>query len=106
MSASTRIIRFEDGGALAAGAGAYIAEAIGTRPDANLRFTLGLAGGSTPAATYRHLAGMEGVDWAGVDAWLSDERWVPPHHDDSNGRMAAELLMDHVAARFLRPRWA
>lgn len=68
------------------------------------RFTLGLAGGSTPAATYELLRDGD-VDWERVNAWLSDERWVPPDHERSNGRMAAELLMDHVPAVFHRPLW-
>lgn len=66
--------------------------------------TLGLAGGSTPAATYRILRGLD-VDWEPVDVWLSDERWVPHDHERSNGRMASEALMDHVAAKFWRPNW-
>lgn len=69
------------------------------------RFTLGLAGGSTPEATYRSLRGHPAA-WSNVDAWLSDERWVPPDHERSNGRMAAEALLDHVEARFLRPPWS
>lgn len=69
------------------------------------RFTLGLAGGSTPKTTYQALRGR-GRDWGRVDAWLSDERWVPPDDERSNGRMAAETLLDHVDARFHRPRWS
>lgn len=69
------------------------------------RFTLGLAGGSTPEATYRALRGRA-RGWSRVDAWLSDERWVPPGHERSNGKMAAETLLDHVDARFHRPRWS
>lgn len=69
------------------------------------RFSLGLAGGSTPEATYRSLRGR-GREWSRVDAWLSDERWVPPDHERSNGRMAAEALLDHVEARLHRPRWS
>lgn len=69
------------------------------------RFTFGLAGGSTPAATYRGLRGRA-VGWHRVDAWLSDERWVPPDDERSNGRMAAETLLDHVDARFIRPHWS
>lgn len=44
--------------------------------------------------------------WANVDAWLSDERWVPPDHERSNGRMVATTLLDHVDANFIRPRWS
>ncbi|MEA1903893.1 MAG: 6-phosphogluconolactonase [Actinomycetota bacterium] len=68
------------------------------------RFTLGLAGGSTPAATYEVLRGRA-PGWSKVHAFLSDERWVPEDHQRSNGRMAADLLMDHVDAAFYRPRW-
>jgi 6-phosphogluconolactonase len=68
-------------------------------------FTLGLAGGNTPRTTYEALRGRA-TGWNRVDAWLSDERWVPPDDERSNGRMAAESLMDHVSARFHRPRWS
>jgi len=73
--------------------------------DSSGRFSLGLAGGSTPAATYEALRDR-GHGWDRVDAWLSDERWVPHDDERSNGRMAAETLMDHVDARFHRPRWS
>jgi 6-phosphogluconolactonase len=72
---------------------------------ADERFSLGLAGGSTPEETYRSLRGLA-PGWEKVDAWLSDERWVPPDHERSNGRMAAEALIDHVGAVFARPRWS
>lgn len=86
----------------AVGAAARIAELLAETDEG---FSLGLAGGSTPAATYEALRGR-GARWHEVDAWLSDERWVPPDHERSNGRMAAETLMDHVGARFHRPRWS
>lgn len=86
----------------AAGAAQRIADLIA---DASDTFTLGLAGGSTPAASYETLRSRS-VGWERVEAWLSDERWVPHDHDRSNGRMAAETLMDHVEARFHRPRWS
>lgn len=86
----------------ALGAARRIAELVA---GADGRFTLGLAGGSTPRATYEAL-GRLGVAWDPVDAWLSDERWVPPDDERSNGRMAAEALMDRVPARFFRPRWS
>jgi 6-phosphogluconolactonase len=69
------------------------------------RFSFGLAGGSAAEATYRMLRGRAS-GWDKVDAWLSDERWVPPDHERSNGRMAAVTLLDHVGANFVRPRWS
>lgn len=86
----------------ASGAAQRIADLLADGGD---RFTLGLAGGSTPAATYEALRGRA-TGWGRVDAWLSDERWVPHDHERSNGRMAAETLMDNVDARFHRPRWS
>ena len=64
--------------------------------------SLGLAGGSTPQATYRRLADMK-VDWSGVTMWLGDERWVPHDHPDSNTRMAREALADRVVAPLMAP---
>jgi len=66
--------------------------------------TIGLAGGSTPRATYQALRQMD-APWERTLLWLSDERWVPPDHPDSNGLMVAESLAAHVPAPFLRPPW-
>lgn len=73
--------------------------------EATGRFTLGLAGGSTPEATYRLLRD-QGSGWSTVDAWLSDERWAPQDSNRSNGRMASEALFDHVDANLIRPEWS
>lgn len=72
--------------------------------DAGGRFSFGLAGGSTPASTYVRLRSAD-VDWSSVDAWLSDERWVPPDDERSNARMAKEALADHVDITLHRPIW-
>lgn len=84
-------------------AASYIAGLIAGSEE---RFTLGLAGGSTPVATHLALRGR--VDgWDRVHCWLSDERWVRPDDERSNGRMAEETLIDRVeAASFDRPRWS
>lgn len=66
---------------------------------------LGLAGGSTPKPVYESLAG-ESLEWERVDLWLSDERWVPHDHPDSNGMMVEESLASKVTAEFHRPRWS
>ena len=95
------LIVHEDPAGVARAAAARIARLIN---DSEGRFTFGLAGGSTPSATYNVLRASE-VDWDKVDAWLSDERWVPHDHARSNGRMAREELLDHVGARFHRPDW-
>ena len=66
------------------------------------RFTVALAGGSTPKRTYETLAagygGTEDLDWGRVHFFFGDERSVPPDHDDSNYRMAREALLSCVPA--------
>ncbi len=64
--------------------------------------TFGLAGGSTPRATYRELRNRD-IAWDQVTCWLPDERWVPPQDPDANALMARRELLDHVPARFLAP---
>jgi len=66
------------------------------------RFALGLAGGSTPANTYRELASRR-IDWSTTTAWMTDERWVEPTHPDSNQRMARHELINPTGMRFIAP---
>ena len=81
-------------GAAAGEFAARAAEAIEERG----RFTVVLAGGSTPKATYdilaRDYAGR--IDWSKVHVFFGDERAVPPDDDDSNYKMVREALLDHV----------
>src|ERR687890_1563724 len=62
------------------------------------RFAVVLAGGSTPESTYQILARdySDRIAWSKVYVFFGDERAVPPHHKDSNLKMASELLLDHV----------
>ena len=63
------------------------------------RFTVALAGGSTPRATYLLLATdafARRVDWARVQVLWGDERCVPPSDPQSNYRMAREALLDRI----------
>lgn len=97
------VISFSSDDSLATGAARWIAATLAGIPGD--RVNLGLAGGSTPAATYQRLRDEE-VGWDRADLWLSDERWVPWDHADSNGRMVADALADHIPARFHRPRFS
>jgi 6-phosphogluconolactonase len=62
------------------------------------RFAVVLAGGSTPESTYQILARdySDRIAWSKVYVFFGDERAVPPHHEDSNLKMASEVLLDHV----------
>ena len=65
----------------------------------NGRFTIALAGGSTPKPIYEKLASEEfarRVDWARVQIFWGDERCVSPEDPQSNYRMTREALLDRV----------
>ena len=72
------------------------------------RFSVALAGGSTPAGMYRllrHDPYRDQVAWGRVLVLFGDERCVPPDRPESNFRMAQETLLTHVpvpAANVLR----
>ena len=60
------------------------------------RFTLVLAGGSTPRKTYEILAAGEGennIDWSRAYLFFGDERFVPHDDQQSNFRMVQEALL-------------
>src|ERR671931_1448554 len=63
------------------------------------RFTVALAGGSTPKAAYAMLASAayrDRVSWQQIHFFWGDERHVPPDHADSNYRMAHEAMLSKV----------
>ncbi|MBI5761822.1 MAG: 6-phosphogluconolactonase [Planctomycetales bacterium] len=65
------------------------------------RFTVALAGGSTPKRLYELLAEppyRDRVDWSRVVIFFGDERCVPPDHADSNFRMAKEIMMIRLSS--------
>ncbi len=97
-----RVVVFPDPDVLARGAAAEIISTLNRRKGP---LTLGLAGGSTPRPTYEELA-RTSFDWRRVDLWLSDERWVPPDDDRSNGAMVSDAFADRTAARLHRPPYA
>jgi 6-phosphogluconolactonase len=63
------------------------------------RFSVALAGGSTPKIIYELLASDQyrnEVEWEHVHVFFGDERCVPPDHKDSNYRMASEAMLASV----------
>jgi 6-phosphogluconolactonase len=54
-----------------------------------------LTGGSTSRAAYERAATMR-EDWSGVDFWFTDERCVPPEHEQSNFGMADRALLSRI----------
>jgi 6-phosphogluconolactonase len=62
------------------------------------RFTIALAGGSTPRSLYTLIAANAGsaVPWDKVFFFWGDERHVPPEDPESNYRMARETLLSKI----------
>ena len=89
----------EDARELALAAARFFVEEATEAIGESGRFSVALAGGSTPKATYETLAseyGTQGLDWSKVHVFFGDERTVGPDHEDSNYRMAREALLSLV----------
>ena len=72
-----------------------VGEAIALRG----RFSVALSGGHTPEAMFQLLASephRSRIDWAMVEIFFGDERCVAPDSDQSNYRMANEVLLKKV----------
>ena len=97
MRASTDVRIFEDTKELAT-AGAGIVADIAAEVAANRarRFSIALAGGSTPRRLYEELASIECVRWDAWEVFWSDERWVAADDPESNYRMARESFLTKV----------
>jgi 6-phosphogluconolactonase len=59
------------------------------------KFTIVLAGGSTPHGIYQMLRDAK-TDWAKWHVYFGDERCLLPDHLDRNSLMAEESLLKHV----------
>lgn len=59
-------------------------------------FRIVLAGGNTPAAVYRLLAGTD-MDWTRWQVYFGDERCLPAGNTGRNSAMATQSWLDRVA---------
>lgn len=69
-----------------------IGEALLRRLDGQGEASLVVSGGTSPAGVFAELAKTT-LNWPGVHVILSDERWVPPEHEDSNEKLVRETLL-------------
>jgi 6-phosphogluconolactonase len=95
----TEIEVFPDPDRLARAVAEHFAARAAEAVAAGGRFTVALAGGSTPRAAYLLLATdafARRIDWARVHVLWGDERCVPPDDPRSNYRMAREALLDRI----------
>ena len=79
-----------------------MAELLQKRMDGNRDASLVVSGGTSPQQCLAALAKVP-LDWQRVQVLLSDERWVPADHDDSNEKLVRETLLvgPAAAAQFL-----
>lgn len=99
MKTRIPIETYTDGAALARAAAERFVEQAGSAIAGKGRFSVVLAGGSTPKALYRRLAAdpfAGAIDWTRVHVFWGDERTVPPDHMDSNFRMAHDSLLSRL----------
>ncbi|GAB1541239.1 6-phosphogluconolactonase [Scytonema sp. NUACC21] len=59
------------------------------------KFTIALAGGSTPKPLYEAIA-TQNLPWEKIHVFWGDERYVSPEHPDSNQLMARRAWLDRV----------
>lgn len=88
---------YKDLDALAHAAAGLFAQLDETRP--HEMFDVALSGGSTPRTFHQVLASppyRDRIDWATVQYYWGDERFVPPDDPESNYRMARETLLSRV----------
>jgi len=83
-----------------------IAELLANRLANQPKASIIVSGGTTPGQCFAALAKTP-LDWQRVQVALSDERWVPAHHEDSNEKLVREsLLVDEAATAELLPVYA
>lgn len=99
MSAAGIVHTFPDASALCHAAALQFVEAAARASQSHGRFTVALAGGSTPNDVYALLATeafKSRVPWSDVHVFWGDERCVSPDDSRSNYRGAYERLLSHV----------
>lgn len=86
---------FADAAAVAAATAACILAQAAAAVAARGRFRLCLAGGTTPTAAYRLLAGQS-ADWAAWWVYHGDERCLPANDPERNSEMATQAWLGQV----------
>lgn len=90
--------RYADATLLADAVAARVAEQLRDALAARGEASLVVPGGRTPVPVFDRLCTVN-LDWSHVSLLLSDERWVPATHEDSNeGLVRARLLREQAAA--------
>jgi 6-phosphogluconolactonase len=94
-----KILILNDASQVARAAADRFVELARAAIDERGRFSVALAGGSTPKRAYELLASDEDkdrLDWSRVHIFFGDERCVPPDDAESNYRMANEAMLSRL----------
>jgi 6-phosphogluconolactonase len=89
----TRLTSCADPEAVATRAAEEVSRHLGAARAQRGEAHIALSGGRTPGRTFELLA-REPQLWQSVHVWFADERCVPPEDEQSNYRLARELLFD------------
>jgi 6-phosphogluconolactonase len=93
----TTIERFDDSDALVAAAGERLIGVVEAAIAARGTAQIVLTGGGNGNKLLRFLAAQAGrVDWAKVQLFWGDDRYVAEDDDERNDKQAREALLDHV----------
>ena len=95
----TQVTVFPSAAALAEGVAELFAVRAAEAVEERGRFRVALAGGTTPLAAYRRLAGAPWADvvpWGAVEVFFGDERCVGECDAERNDGAAREALLLHV----------
>jgi 6-phosphogluconolactonase len=97
------IIKFESRDAASTGAAARIAGLVDAKLQRNSAASVVVGGGTSPAKCFSVLSAYD-LAWEKVQVVLSDERWVPNDHAESNEKLIREtLLVDNAASASVLP---
>ena len=88
---------FDDRATMASALAEAVAENLRAAQRERSRATLAVPGGTTPRDFLRALR-AESLDWSRISVTLTDERWVPADHAESNERMVRAELLSGLAA--------
>lgn len=87
-----RVFKFDTRDAASAAAAERIAGFVSAQVERDNEATFVVSGGTTPARCFDYLSTYS-LAWDKVQVALSDERWVPSDHEDSNERLVREMLL-------------
>ena len=102
LSQKVTFIEFKDGEQLATHLASRIQQILQRAVEGQGQAGLVVSGGTTPIRFFRQLSRRD-LPWEHITIIPADERWVAPHHPDSNENLIRSHLLQHKAsaARFI-----